>query len=221
MMLSRHDRTMLAITAAVVLFGLLGASWGRRMQVLRERRDEVRTLEDRLFLQRELIAARDPFVGPEGVRRLFCGIYDIPEYEGIMLIHYLCNPYIEVAKDGKTARGLWWSPGIETVKRDAYSDPEAVWCFGAYANDFILEHGVWKIWHMRWFLVSKCPYAEGWADQRTYYHTDAKRFHETNAEKSHNPYSKTYIQEAIPMGPLPYDTWNDERWYLRRETKEE
>ena len=59
MTLSRHDRTMLAITAAVVLFGLLGASWGRRMQVLRERRDEVRTLEDRLFLQRELIAARD------------------------------------------------------------------------------------------------------------------------------------------------------------------
>lgn len=166
------------------------------------------------------IAARDPFVGPEGVRKLFCGIYDIPEYEGIMLIHYLCNPYIEVAKDGKTARGLWWSPGIETVKRDAYSDPEAVWCFGAYANDFILENGVWKIWHMRWFLVSKCPYTEGWADQRTYYHTDAKRFHETNAEKTHNPYSKTYIQEAIPMGPLPYDTWNDERWYLRQEMKE-
>ena len=59
MNLSRHDRTMLAATAAVVLFGLLFASWGRRMQVLRERREEVRTLEDRLFLQRELIAARD------------------------------------------------------------------------------------------------------------------------------------------------------------------
>jgi len=59
MTLSRHDATMLAATAAVLLFGLLGASWGRRMQAIRDRREEVRGLEERLFLQRELIAARD------------------------------------------------------------------------------------------------------------------------------------------------------------------
>ena len=59
MKLSRHDATMLALTAAVVFFGLLGASWRGRMQVLRERRDAVRALEDRLVLQREMIAARD------------------------------------------------------------------------------------------------------------------------------------------------------------------
>ena len=59
MTLSRHDATMLAATAAILFFGLLGASWGRRMQAIRDRRDEVRTLEERLFLQRELIAARD------------------------------------------------------------------------------------------------------------------------------------------------------------------
>ena len=59
MTMSRHDRAMLALTAAVVLFGLLGVSWGRRMQTIRERREEVRGLEDRLYLQREMIAARD------------------------------------------------------------------------------------------------------------------------------------------------------------------
>ena len=166
------------------------------------------------------IAARDPFVGPEGVRKLFCGIYDIPEYEGIMLIHYLCNPYIEVAKDGKTARGLWWSPGIETIKPTEDADPESAWCFGAYANDFIKENGVWKIWHMRWFSTIKCPHREGWAEQKTYYQTKVPHARTANADRSYNPYTKDFIQEAIPMAPLPYETWNDERWYMRQEDPE-
>lgn len=168
------------------------------------------------------IADGAPFVGPEGVRKLFCGVYDMAEedYKGILLLHYLTNPYIEVAQDCKTARGLWWSPGIETIKRDKYSDPEAAWCFGAYANDFILENGVWKIWHMRWFLTSKCPYTEGWADQRYFYNSKVKHARVANADRSYNPYTKDFIQEAIPMGPLPYDTWNDEKWYMRQEKKD-
>ena len=59
MNLSRHDASMLALTAGVLLFGLLGASWGRRMQIVRDRRDDVRALEERVFLQKEMIAARD------------------------------------------------------------------------------------------------------------------------------------------------------------------
>ncbi len=59
MNLSRHDRTMLALTAAVVLFGLLGAAWKPRMQAIRDRREEVENLEAQLLLQREMIAARD------------------------------------------------------------------------------------------------------------------------------------------------------------------
>lgn len=59
MNLSRHDASMLALTAGVLLFGLLGASWSRRMQLIRDRREDARALEERLFLQREMIAARD------------------------------------------------------------------------------------------------------------------------------------------------------------------
>ena len=167
------------------------------------------------------IADGKPLIGPEGVKSLFCGLYNIPEeeYRGIMLIHYLTTPAIEVAEDGQTARGLWWSPGIETIKREKGGEPDAAWCFGAYANDFILENGVWKIWHMRWFLTCKCPYTEGWADQRYFYPTKVPHARHANADKSYNPYTKDYIQEAIPMRPRPYKTWDDERWYMTQEDR--
>ena len=105
---------------------------------------------------------------------------------------------------------------IETVKRTPDSEPESVWCFGAYANDFIKMNGVWKIWHLRWFLTSKCPYTEGWADQRTFFNGVRP---EPTEDRYYNPYTKDYIQEAIPMGPLPYETWNEERWYMRQEKR--
>ena len=164
------------------------------------------------------IADSDPCVGPDAVRRLFCSTYDDmdeEEYRGVMLVHYLTTPFLEVAGDGKTARGVWWSPGIETVKRTPGARAESVWCFGAYANDFILENGKWKIWHMRCVSHVKCPYAEGWADQRTFY--VRKTGHSDHPSKLNNPYSQDFVQEALPMGPLPYEIWDDEEWYLRIE----
>lgn len=66
------------------------------------------------------------------------------EYE----LHSLINPFIQVAKDGKTAKGTWWSPGIV-----GHVEPDGT--YRAYASavifsaDFILEGGAWKIWHLR------------------------------------------------------------------------
>lgn len=163
------------------------------------------------------IADSVTFKGPEGIKKLFGDIYDQDEetYKGIMLIHYLTTPSIVVAEDGNTARGLWWTPGIETIKREKGSKPEAAWCFGAYANDFIIENDKWKIWHMRFILTSKCSYKDGWADDEEGYRKTAP----VNKElpETWNPYSKTYIQESIPMTPEPYETWNDEKWYLKEE----
>lgn len=66
------------------------------------------------------------------------------EYE----LHSLINPFIQVAKDAKTAKGTWWSPGIVGhVEPDgAYHAYAAAVIFSA---DFIREDGVWKIWHLR------------------------------------------------------------------------
>ena len=162
------------------------------------------------------ITDSEVFRGPEGVNKLFCSNYNVKDYAGIMLVHYLTSPAIEVAKDGKTARGTWGTPGIETVIRDKKAGPEAVWCFGSYANDFILENGVWKIWHMRFILVSKCNFKEGWVNPEINYISTAG--HSKEKVPTHNPYSTTYTQESVPMVPKPYDTWNDEVWYMRQES---
>jgi hypothetical protein len=159
------------------------------------------------------------FYGPDEVKKLFCEVFYLEEYHGIMLIHYLTTPMIEVAEDGKTARGVWWSPGIETVKEKPGSDPVAYWCFGAYANDFILENGTWKIWHMRWSRVSKCNYKLGWVDAKIAIDENYEKQRKENP--LYNPFHLGYIQEALPMPPLPYKTWNDEKWYLREEKWDE
>ena len=46
---------------------------------------------------------------------LFEQTFTNPILEGVLLVHYLATPMIEVAEDGKTARGVWRSPGIEAV----------------------------------------------------------------------------------------------------------
>lgn len=55
--LSRHDQVMLAATAAVVLFGSVAALAGRRVEAIREKRQAVAALRERVFLQKQLIEA--------------------------------------------------------------------------------------------------------------------------------------------------------------------
>lgn len=53
-----------------------------------------------------------------------------------------CSPYIEVAKDGQTAKGVWYVLGVTT-------DEDEVLRTGRVAADLVKEDGVWKIWHLR------------------------------------------------------------------------
>lgn len=71
------------------------------------------------------------------------------EILGVGMITYLPfeSQVIEIAEDGKTAKGVWNIRGsgchLETC------GPVAHWTFGYAAVDFILEDEEWKIWHMQ------------------------------------------------------------------------
>jgi len=68
-------------------------------------------------------------------------------YSGVLVFHTLMSRLIEVAADGKTAKGMWYSPGIVTeVDCDGEAHPR--WRFDRYGIDFIKEDGEWKIWHL-------------------------------------------------------------------------
>jgi len=66
---------------------------------------------------------------------------------GMFQMHTLTTPIIEVAEDGQTAKGMWYTPGmVGGVDRDGRLRNE--WLWEKYAVDFIKEDGQWKFWHI-------------------------------------------------------------------------
>ena len=107
------------------------------------------------------------FKGWEGVRRCYVDIHgdrSIPEdaeaVKGLMMIHEMCTEVIEVAADGKTAKGIWITPGTETSP--APGKEKGSWCWGKYEVEFIKEDGMWKFWKMTLFPLFLTPFDRSW-----------------------------------------------------------
>jgi hypothetical protein len=81
-------------------------------------------------------------------------IKDIPANIGAgseYVMHTQETPVIEVAGDGKTAKGLWYSIGQSvrgTVDSSGKTSVGTGWMWEKYGVDFIKEDGKWKIWHL-------------------------------------------------------------------------
>jgi hypothetical protein len=89
----------------------------------------------------------------EAISKIYPEIKNVPENLGAgtgYTIHTQTTPIIEVAGDGKTAKGMWYSPGIatNTVIKNGKAETGGNWFFEKYAIDFAKENGVWKIWHV-------------------------------------------------------------------------
>jgi hypothetical protein len=94
-------------------------------------------------------------------------------------MHFISTPVIEVAADGRSARGQWIMSGIESgltsleaakgapdfmYERDLV-DGKKVWMHNVWAKygiDFIKQDGEWKIWHFHCFEVARAPFSQGW-----------------------------------------------------------
>ena len=81
-------------------------------------------------------------------------VENIPEnigagYEWVM--HTSTTPVIEVAGDGRTAKGIWYSPGMGLMTQIIDGKPvvKGTFFWEKYGGDFILEDGKWKIWHLQ------------------------------------------------------------------------
>ena len=63
---------------------------------------------------------------------------------------------IEVAGDGKTAKGVWIGIGF-VARTDAQTgEAQCFWEWGKYGVDFIKEDGVWKFWHFHIYRIFRC-----------------------------------------------------------------
>ncbi|MFT3906726.1 MAG: nuclear transport factor 2 family protein [Steroidobacteraceae bacterium] len=89
---------------------------------------------------------------------------------GQLHVHPNSTAMIEVAGDGKTAKGVWDSFGPDVAGADEVGN----WLYLRKAVDFIKVDGVWKIWHMQDYPVFNTPYnksitqsaKEGFNDRR-------------------------------------------------------
>lgn len=65
-----------------------------------------------------------------------------PAGAGVLASRPISTGLVELAGDGKTAKGLWYCIGQETVPN------KAMWVTGKVAIDFVREGDAWKIWHI-------------------------------------------------------------------------
>jgi hypothetical protein len=180
----------------------------------------------------ELFALKSPGACVE----MLWGIYDEPEgvlrwkegegygkprssQKGVLPLHAMTTPVIEVAKDGQTAKGLWLMMGTESGKFPGEEKAQAMWASAIFAMDFIKEDGEWKIWKYITTGGFKSPFEKGWHREnptRADIERDIERalsgqaFAKPDRRPSYpwlwNP--DEHFQN-IPPVPLPYETWDD------------
>lgn len=101
-----------------------------------------------------------------------------PNPPGKWIFHSLSNEVLEVAADGKTAKGVWLLSGTESGHGPAQDNnaPEnfyckgifdgcrvwAHWVWSRYGVDFIKEDGTWKFWHFHNYELLRTPFDENW-----------------------------------------------------------
>ncbi len=148
------------------------------------------------------------YVGMESIRNWYTQIGD--RSVGYLTQHPVSTDLVEVAKDGKTARGLWFSIGQETVPG------KAMWMSGKLAVDFIKEDGQWKIWHLVDSKDVVCGAGEDFRKSPVYWKPEedptAIAFGKPDvAVLTHDPNFNWW--DDYPAMPEPYDTWQGGEGY--------
>jgi hypothetical protein len=156
---------------------------------------------------------RGVYEGIEGVRKfVMATAKGEGDRIGHLHLHALTTPVIEVAADGKTAQGVWVSPGVETGPAPN-GEFHADWSWLKYGVDFVKEDGQWKFWHLHMYRVFTVPFNKSWAEMppptpRTAPEAD-------RPATFHAGYSPTAAPENVPAPPTPYSTWDDSRAFVK------
>lgn len=135
----------------------------------------------------------------------------------------LMSPLIEVARDGKTAKGMWYCPGVDT-QSEQDGEMHLTWHYIRYAVDFIKESENWKIWHL--FEGSEFQFEMGHAyipatgmrplpDATVYELNPAVkdlplgRTMKADYDLPVHLYSIDYGWSVYPVVPVPYETFEN------------
>lgn len=177
---------------------------------------------------RVVIAELGTWEGPDAAERAW-GImskWKDPNPPGMMPVHALATPFIQVAGDGKTARAMWTGVGFVAV-RTPEGRPSAFWEWDKYGIDFVKEDGEWKIWHSYFtnlFRTNWAGFGDDWNpedwEQIPLHEKWEKAFGDfPEGTRPDGPginqaqYSVHTRQTLVPEPPAPYETWDDSNRY--------
>jgi len=159
----------------------------------------------------------------EAFNKLYPDIKVVPENYGIGTWYggnNPTNPVIEIAGDGKTAKGLWDSNGpmITSSVRDGKVVAQGAWFWRMYAVDFVKEGGEWKIWHMNIVYDIIPPLEAEYGLDWTKYRVPERRGGGDSSDPlgptrpNPNPYeewSPLRLPQHQPRIPEPYYTFSE------------
>jgi hypothetical protein len=162
------------------------------------------------------------FDGPEGLEKVYGGKMfeslgeEMPDNRGFLFFHPNECPYVEVARDLKTAKGVWITDGMECGRNPNTGQLDPHWAWGSYGVDFINEDGEWKFWHFHIYRLWAPHYNTSWVE----WDADANTPDLGEAMKPDRPGTDDYPYRANevwifkPDPPEPYDTWDELTSYI-------
>jgi hypothetical protein len=132
---------------------------------------------------------------------------------GQLTIQNMSCQVIEVARDQKTAKGIWYYTLID-FDLTQYG-PEARWYWGRVGIDFINEGGEWKIWHLMDALDFDGLMGTDWNEPDPerpvlpeYAAVADLKLPEPNVKKqNHEKFWRHRPVMPFPAVPKPYDTF--------------
>ena len=148
-------------------------------------------------------------------------IKNVPENLGVgtgYVMHTQTTPIIEIAGDGKTAKGMWYSPGISIngVEVNGKVEQSGGWFMEKYAVDFVKEDGNWKIWHIGMYYDPTPP---GWGAQRQRQAAAVQTGEQPETLQQVKPtkpnpdpytgWTPTWVPRIQPKFPVPYYTFSE------------
>lgn len=146
------------------------------------------------------------------ISELYPEIENIPENLGIgteWAIHTQTTAIIEVAGDGKTAKGVWYSPGIANsavIKDDGTVGKSGMWFMEKYGADFVKEDGEWKLWHIQMYYDNT---PEPWGEEgETLGMPNMPEPTRPNPDP-YQAWTPTTLQKIQPPFPEPYYTFSE------------
>jgi hypothetical protein len=146
------------------------------------------------------------YEGTEGVKRFWNAVLSEERLRtpGWLAVHMTCNPIIEINKDGTRAKGVWFSHGSVSLRRENKLD--CMLCLGKYDNEYVKEDGQWKFFSLTYNIVYMCPLDKGWVEEPiTGSIAGSPGNSPDKPATNYLPYSKYRVNIFPPPPPEPYD----------------